>query len=86
MRGRDISDWVRSHLTEIATATLTGFFTALMFRMGLRMYFSIVMGLALAYIVRIIFSRQVRGAIMARVAGRVAEKHETPDDHKDGPR
>ena len=46
--------WIQGHLEEIATAVLTAFFTALMFRVGQGMLFSIVSGLVLAYLVRLV--------------------------------
>ncbi|MCE9665622.1 hypothetical protein LY622_19555 [Halomonas sp. M5N1S17] len=60
-------EWVQGHLEEIFTAVLTAFFTALMFRVGLGMLFSIVTGLALAYGVRLIAMRRAVSAVRRRV-------------------
>ncbi|HDZ09795.1 hypothetical protein [Pseudohongiella sp.] len=61
--------WIKDHLEEIATAGMTAFFTALMFRVGLGMLFSIVMGLVLAYSIRILLLKTVRQSIFRRLAG-----------------
>ncbi|QTF93469.1 hypothetical protein [Halomonas sp. BM-2019] len=46
--------WIQGHLEEIVTAILTAFFTALMFRVGQSMLFSIISGLAIAYLIRLV--------------------------------
>ena len=46
--------WIQGHLEEIFTAILTAFFTALMFRVGQGMLFSIISGLAIAYLIRLV--------------------------------
>jgi hypothetical protein len=46
--------WIQDHLEEVFTAILTAFFTALMFRLGQGMLFSIIIGLVLAYLVRLV--------------------------------
>ncbi len=46
--------WIQGHLEEIVTAILTAFFTALMFRVGLGMLFSIISGLVIAYAIRLV--------------------------------
>lgn len=46
--------WIQGHLEEIFTAVLTAFFTALMFRLGQGMLFSIIGGLAIAYLIRLV--------------------------------
>ncbi|MCG6657572.1 hypothetical protein HOP52_07325 [Halomonas campisalis] len=60
-------EWMKGHLEEIATAVMTAFFTALMFRVGLGMLFSIVMGLALAYVIRLFALKKALEAIVRRV-------------------
>ncbi|MFC2991124.1 MULTISPECIES: hypothetical protein [Halomonas] len=46
--------WIQGHLEEIFTAILAAFFTALMFRVGLGMLFSIISGLVIAYLIRLV--------------------------------
>ncbi|MFO8045447.1 MAG: hypothetical protein R6U30_06195 [Halomonas sp.] len=46
--------WIQGHLEEIVTAILAAFFTALMFRVGLGMLFSIISGLVIAYLIRLV--------------------------------
>ena len=60
-------EWIKGHLEEIATAVMTAFFTALMFRVGLGMLFSIVMGLALAYVIRLFALKKALEAITRRL-------------------
>ncbi|EWG98979.1 hypothetical protein [Halomonas sp. BC04] len=60
-------EWIQGHLEEIVTAVLTAFFTALMFRVGLGMLFSIVTGLALAYGIRLIAMRRLVASIRRRI-------------------
>ncbi|MDR5893563.1 MULTISPECIES: hypothetical protein [Halomonas] len=59
--------WIQGHLEEIFTAVLTAFFTALMFRVGQGMLFSIVSGLALAYLVRLVAVPRAVRAIKRRL-------------------
>ncbi|WP_417582026.1 hypothetical protein [Nitrincola sp.] len=46
--------WIPTHLEEIFTAILTAFFTALMFRVGMGMFLSIIGGLVIAYMIRLV--------------------------------
>jgi hypothetical protein len=62
-------EWIIGHLEEISTAVLTAFFTALMFRVGLGMLFSIIAGLALAYLIRLFALRMLLEAIRSRIPG-----------------
>lgn len=45
---------VRTQATEVGTAVLTAFFTALMFRVGIGMFWAIVWGLVIAYVIRLV--------------------------------
>jgi hypothetical protein len=75
--------WVKNHLAEIATAGMTAFFTALMFRVGLGMLFSIVTGLVLAYSIRILLLKAVWQAIFRSLSGE-STKHGSgkPREHE----
>lgn len=59
--------WIQGHLEEIFTAILTAFFTALMFRVGQGMIVSIIIGLALAYLVRLVAVPRAVQALKRRI-------------------
>ncbi len=57
---------MQAQATEIGTAILTAFFTALMFRLGVSMFFAIVWGLVIAYVIRFVALRKFVDAISKR--------------------
>ncbi|WP_416139605.1 hypothetical protein ACM26W_04170 [Halomonas sp. HK25] len=59
--------WIQGHLEEIFTAILAAFFTALMFRVGLGMLFSIICGLAIAYLIRLVAVPRAAQALKRRL-------------------
>jgi hypothetical protein len=59
--------WIQGHLEEIFTAILTAFFTALMFRVGQSMLFSIISGLAIAYLIRLVAVPRAARALKRRL-------------------
>jgi hypothetical protein len=59
--------WIQIHLEEIFTAILTAFFTALMFRVGMGMFLSIIGGLAIAYVIRLIAIPKVAQEVKRRL-------------------
>ncbi|MEX1197163.1 MAG: hypothetical protein WEB57_04800 [Pseudohongiellaceae bacterium] len=69
MKKPDFTTWLKEHVEEIFTAALTAFFTALMFRVGLGMLFSILAGLACTYTVRLVLIRKMLASLSERVAG-----------------
>ncbi|AQU84028.1 MAG: hypothetical protein JJT87_06350 [Halomonas sp.] len=60
-------EWIQGHLEEILTAVLAAFFTALMFRVGMGMLFSIIAGLVIAYLIRLIAVPRAAQAIKRRL-------------------
>lgn len=60
-------EWIQGHLEEILTAVLAAFFTALMFRVGMGMLFSIVAGLVVAYLIRLVAVPKAAQAIKRRI-------------------
>lgn len=69
MRKPDYTTWLKEHVEEIFTAALTAFFTALMFRVGLGMVFSILTGLICTYIVRLVLIRKLLASLSERLSG-----------------
>lgn len=69
MKKSDYKSWLKTHVEEIFTAALTAFFTALMFRVGLGMLFSILAGLICTYTVRLVLIRRVLESLSQRLAG-----------------
>ncbi|PCF95486.1 hypothetical protein [Vreelandella nigrificans] len=61
-------EWIQGHLEEILTAVLAAFFTALMFRVGMGMLFSIIAGLVIAYLIRLVAVPRVAQAIKRRLS------------------
>lgn len=68
MRKASYKTWIKTHVEEIFTAALTAFFTALMFRVGLGMLFSILMGLVCTYSVRLILIRRLLEGLSRRLS------------------
>lgn len=66
-RKQSIRDWLVNHLVEISTAVMAAFFTALMFRVGISMLFAIIMGLVLAYSIRLFGAAKALNAIKAKL-------------------
>ncbi|MCH8552681.1 MAG: hypothetical protein LAT62_12145 [Natronospirillum sp.] len=64
---QSIRDWLVNHLVEISTAVMAAFFTALMFRVGISMLFAIIMGLVLAYSIRLFGAAKALNAIKAKL-------------------
>lgn len=60
-------EWIQGHLEEILTAVLAAFFTALMFRVGMGMLFSIIAGLVVAYLIRLVAVPKAAQAIKRRI-------------------
>lgn len=60
-------DWVVNHLVEISTSVMAAFFTALMFRVGISMLFAIIMGLILAYAIRLFGAAKALNAVKAKL-------------------
>lgn len=69
MEKTDYTKWLKEHVEEIFTAALTAFFTALMFRVGLGMLFSILAGLICTYTVRLILIRKLLASLSERLSG-----------------
>jgi len=69
MKKPDYGTWLKTHVEEIFTAALTAFFTALMFRVGLGMLFSILAGLVCTYTVRLVLIRRMLESVSQRLAG-----------------
>lgn len=61
-------EWIQGHLEEILTAVMAAFFTALMFRVGMGMLFSIIAGLVIAYLIRLVAVPRVAQAIKRRLS------------------
>ncbi|MFC7368636.1 MULTISPECIES: hypothetical protein [Vreelandella] len=62
-------EWIQGHVEEILTAVLAAFFTALMFRVGMGMLFSIIGGLVIAYVIRLVAVPKAAQAIKRRLPG-----------------
>ncbi len=69
MQKPDYKTWLKTHVEEIFTAALTAFFTALMFRVGLGMLFSILAGLVCTYTVRLVLIRRLLESVSRRLSG-----------------
>lgn len=69
MKKTDPTTWLKEHVEEIFTAALTAFFTALMFRVGLGMLFSILAGLVCTYTVRLVLFRKLLASLSERLSG-----------------
>lgn len=69
MKRVDFTTWLKEHVEEIFTAALTAFFTALMFRVGLGMLFSILAGLVCTYTVRLVLIRKLLASLSERLSG-----------------
>ena len=70
-------DWVVNHLVEISTSVMAAFFTALMFRVGISMLFAIIMGLILAYAIRLFGAAKALNAFKAKLIS--AKEHLRPE-------
>ena len=70
-------DWVVNHLVEISTSVMAAFFTALMFRVGISMLFAIIMGLVLAYAIRLFGAAKALNALKAKLIS--AKEHLRPE-------
>ncbi|TGG93509.1 hypothetical protein E4656_10720 [Natronospirillum operosum] len=60
-------DWIVNHLVEISTCIMAAFFTALMFRVGISMFFAIIFGLAIAYAIRLFGAAKLLNTIKAKL-------------------
>lgn len=60
-------EWIQGHLEEIMTAVMAAFFTALMFRVGMGMLFSIIAGLVIAYVIRLVAVPKAAQAVKRRL-------------------
>jgi hypothetical protein len=75
MKRTDFTTWLKEHVEEIFTAAMTAFFTALMFRVGLGMLFSILAGLVCTYTVRLVLIRKLLASVSQKLSG---ERGRTP--------
>lgn len=57
---------IQTQATEVGTAVLTAFFTALMFRVGIGMFWAIVWGLVIAYVLRFVALKKLVDIVSKR--------------------
>jgi len=57
---------IQVQATEVGTAVMTAFFTALMFRLNVSMFVAIVCGLVIAYLIRFVALRKLVEVVSKR--------------------